>query len=876
MWVYVDAQHDYLNDRVYLLGALVVACRDGVPDPARRRSLVHVTGAPPERLKQEKDLLIGWVQAVLKAVIEMAHAAAQPDGSPAAPVHVVFFNRFEQRLLLEALARNFPPLLQATPPLYDFLTQLAAFDSPIATYLDEEIRELKNFPMTCQSLQSLATYLKFDWSQPHKFRDLFKARLFDYLGKLDIDGDSEWYTRRSRFNSQIPLEHAYAAWGDLPPPDKDKADDFADFRMTTLDLLRQFQARRLEAIEHVARSFSGNPLTRKTPFVLPNLAAFDDKACDLARALHEFVTIERHVELGEWKRARHAPPERRVLMGETLLVRYREEDQPEEVAEAMRENRRRQQLRQQYEAEFRAAHPGEGVQLTKEQKDECRWSWGQDGLTVRLRLDDSGLDCDLHEALGLSNLRPGESLVLSPRWTVDERLPAAQQKEFTPTPKQVLYASRCDLGQIVATERDKQDRFLAGYAEVMLRASFVNDSVRPFVFSGMDRPLEDGKLYALDPCPDSWYGYWCKLVVDMLCRDEPNTLYRRLAEPPQRPTDTPSPGLPGQKKFLAGLDAFHQADLLYRFEEAKREFIGKHGTDPILMVQGPPGTGKSFATAFAVFARLQGAMAAGRDCRVLLSCKTHAATDVLLKKVVEVQQELERLRRADPPLFHKHFDGYLLELPLYRVTPRQPPPDGVISLEKGVRGNADTIQGQRWCMVAATPGGVYRLLKDRWPQQLSGHYFCDVLVLDEASQMNLPEAMLAALPLAPEGQLIVVGDHRQMPPIVKHDWGAEPRRTFRQYQVYESLFDTLRERKPPMIKFAESFRLHAAVAEFLRQEVYRHDGIPYFSRRKDVLPAVAMRDPMVAAVLRPEYPLVVVVHDEVASQIHNPFEQQLI
>jgi superfamily I DNA and/or RNA helicase len=77
---------------------------------------------------------------------------------------------------------------------------------------------------------------------------------------------------------------------------------------------------------------------------------------------------------------------------------------------------------------------------------------------------------------------------------------------------------------------------------------------------------------------------------------------------------------------------------------------------------------------------------------------------------------------------------------------------------------------------------------------------CDLLVLDEASQMNLPEALMAALALKPEGQLIVVGDHRQMPPIVKHDWDTETRRNFRQYQVYASLFDTLRLQQPPMIQ----------------------------------------------------------------------------
>ena len=65
------------------------------------------------------------------------------------------------------------------------------------------------------------------------------------------------------------------------------------------------------------------------------------------------------------------------------------------------------------------------------------------------------------------------------------------------------------------------------------------------------------------------------------------------------------------------------------------------------------------------------------------------------------------------------------------------------------------------------------------------------------------------------------------PPIVRHDWDAETRRTFRQYQVYLKLFDSLLAQAPPppVIRFAESFRLHAAMAKFLRREVYRQDGI---------------------------------------------------
>ena len=95
--------------------------------------------------------------------------------------------------------------------------------------------------------------------------------------------------------------------------------------------------------------------------MLPDLARYEDKAHDLAHALHEFVTIERLVTLDDWKATRHAPPERRVLMGEALLVRYCEADQEPGVAEQNRENERRRQKREELAAAFRAANPGQAV-----------------------------------------------------------------------------------------------------------------------------------------------------------------------------------------------------------------------------------------------------------------------------------------------------------------------------------------------------------------------------------------------------------------------------------------------------------------------------------------------------------------------------------
>lgn len=848
----------------------------GEEGAAARRSVVQIAGGPPDSPAVERELLVGWTRDLLKAVVEVAQGGEADGDKKSAPVHVVFFDRGEQRVLLEALARNFPPILDHTPPLYDFLTQLAAFDSPIASHLNEEVREQKNYPMTCQSLQSVATYLKFDWNVPEKFREVFRARLFDYLGKLDVDGQSEWYTRRSRFSSSIPLEYAYAAWGVLPPPRPSAGDEFADYRGATRDQLLAFQARRLEAVEYIAGKLNGNPNTTKTPFVLPDIARFDDKARSLAQALDEFVTIERLVALADWKATRHAPPERRVLMGECLLGRYVEADQALGVADQNRENERRRRLREEYVAEFKTKNPGKAVRLPRDQSAACKWS--PEGLRVRLRLETAGVGCDLHEVLGLTDLREGTRVVLYPRWAVDERLPQADRTPFVPTPKQMLYGNRADIVR-VEVERDAGGRATAGYVELELVESFGGEWSRGFVFPAINRTLEEGGLYTLDECPNDWYGYFCSQVVEGLGGGQPNTLYRRLvAFPPAGDVA----GRPGQERFLAGLDAFHAAGQLHGFEPGKRDYIGGHGTTPVLLVQGPPGTGKSYSTAFAVFARLQAAMQESRPLRAFASCKTHAATDVLVENVRDVRALLAKLREADPSLFDRFFDARLLEVPIYRVAPNNPPPDGVIPLVKdNDKGkdedyNADLILEREWAVVGTTPGGVYGMLKAKWPKNLFGHDLCDLLVLDEASQMNLPEACMAALALKPDAPLVVVGDHRQMPPIVKHDWEAEARRTFRESAAYASLFETLLGHRPPVIRFEESFRLHGAMAEFLRQEVYRHDGIPYHSRRRDVLPAHPIDDPFVAAVLRPDYPLVVVTHGETDSQLRNPFEQSLV
>ncbi|MBA2519063.1 MAG: PD-(D/E)XK nuclease family protein [Chloroflexia bacterium] len=888
--IYIDAQHDFLHDRLAMAGALVVASEHGRERPHRRRVVIELAAGPPVSPERERELLVGWIERTLRAVVELA--APDDEGRPRAPIHLIFYERYDQRVLMDALGRHAGSVLAATP-LYDFMTQMAAYDSPVATFLAEEIRELRNYPMVSQSLQAVAKWLRFDWRQGTDYWSLFKERMFDYWGKLDdpepAAAPSAWYTNRARFSSQIPLEYAYAAWGEIEPPAPGERDLYAPYRGITPDLLIGFQQRRLEAMEWVAKDFKGNKDTAKGSFDLPDLAAFEDNARGLADALQEFLTIERLVSLNQWKQIRLQPPERRMLSGDTLVGRYLDSDQAPAVAAQNRENELLRQRREKLRAAWRAEYPdAKQVRLPKDQRQESNWS--QAGLRVWLRLDLTGVDTDLDQVLSLTKLRDGDTVVLNPRWSVDGRLPPAEQVKLQTTSRQMLYRSQ--QARIVGTrvERDTSDRAVAGFVQIELMDE------RPggqdgFVFRRAPQPLADGASYTLDDDPNDWSGSHQRGLIAALQAGGRHTLFDRLRGAPDLPEGAtwPPAATAGQQRFASGLAALHTAGALHDFSPQVDRYIGEHGAAPVLLIQGPPGTGKSYSTAFALFARLQGAMAAGLDRRIFVCCNTHSATDVLLENIARVRAMLADFQVQCPALFVEYFDARLLDVPLFRVQPKGEMPDGIIALQEktakpaGQRQIADEILEPRWGVAAATPGGIRRAIVDRWgTKELLGHAFIDCLVLDEASRLSLPEAMMAALPLKPDGQLIVVGDHRQMPPIVQHDWANERRRSFRDYQTYESLFDTLRDRglpgQPvyPMIQLDESFRLHAEMAEFLRREVYSRDGIAFYSRRDEVLPRFAGVSDFVAAVLAPEHPLIVVVHDERRSQQRNHFEQRLI
>ena len=865
--IYLDAGLDFVNDRATYLAARFVAYRDGVP--VSERSLVQLASRPPDSALVERELIRQFFGQAQEIAAEMANDAEYIDENGviefAAPIHVTFFDRATQRIWLDALGRHFETLI-ACAPVFDFLKQLPSGDSFVVSTLDSEARQLKNFPLLSPSLQILARYLKFDWGETMQ---RFRRGLFDDGSTLD--DETTWYTARSRFTSQIPLEYLYGAWGALPVP-TGRDEPFRGFRDVTTADLTGFCEQRLEAIAHIASKFRGNTKTTIRPYELDELLDFKVKEPSFVDALQTFLQMERLAELGAWKAARHAPPERRMLSGDSLVVRYVEADQTPEVRAQNATNRELLQKRADYKEEHRKTSD-KRVSYPPEMSSKLI----DFGIAVKLRIETTGCDCSLHDALGQSTFREGDFVWLHERQTFDSRVPEAERIFFHPTVRQLLIFSKN-----AKITRNPWIENGVGWIEVQPDSQMGGDG-HNFTFGGDNCAFGDGETYSLDPNPNDWSGSMCFKQHEKIAEGEPNFVYDLLSGNVGAP-DWPGVAAAGQARFLQGLKELGES--VFVFEKSKEDYIGAHGGAPLLLVQGPPGTGKTYATAFALLARVQGAMAAGIPWRGLICAHTHNAVNVALKDVHEAQEKLRLVRSEQPELFAQFFDARLLELPLFRLQGTSTDfaeQDYLVPLwsekKEAESYNSEWIwprealMGSDYCIAGAVPMGVRKVWQADKKQE--ARYF-NALIVDEASQMNQPLACLAAVAHAQDSTLIVVGDPRQMPPITRHEWESESHRVFEGQAAFESLYAAIEMRDPVKIAFAESFRLHARMAQFLREAIYQQDGIAYHSNKTTVLPASSHADAFSAAVLAPDHPIVLIIHDEAASILENASENSIL
>ena len=175
------------------------------------------------------------------------------------------------------------------------------------------------------------------------------------------------------------------------------------------------------------------------------------------------------------------------------------------------------------------------------------------------------------------------------------------------------------------------------------------------------------------------------------------------------------------------------------------------------------------------------------------------------------------------------------------------------------RASADRRGHTRWAVSASQRGAARG-------KQLDAYF--DLVVVDEASQMNLAEAVTAAAFLRDDGQFIAVGDHRQMPPIVQHTWDQASRR------------DLARARPSPCLRTSWNSASHARpwMNRFASRPKSQTFSAPCLCAGRHCLSfpepsAVTCRpglDGWLRHALAPEHPIILIEHNDDSSQQAMP------
>ncbi len=879
--VYLFVERDYMLDVISIISARVDCTRYKGEPLAISNVIASLPDDRKECLDEEKKLLEAFFQDLTQAITKIAIEVGSPHE---APIHLYFFSRSERDILMEAVRRQ--PTLLSAMAIRDLLGLRQAIDQPMFSVLQDEVVHRKALKFHSTGLLPILEQSSFfenkAWSATRKdgstvdLRLVFRDGLFNYSlpYKRNPDGSINfledgyghkdgYYPARARFGNQIPIEYLWAAKGRLDNYttkvllEKHKWCDYVQkTRRITDEELNLMGLKLCMALEHIERSLTiRNRRLGKKPIPVPTIATFSLGTSTLERGCREFLDLEYFSKRQEMYQHYALLPYQRVASGRSLIF--------------------------------------ECTCITESEKD----------FVVRGKLVYEGIGLPKADCVANACRVKGGDGSSSGDWMVVTELRRNEQGQFEESQKRS------------PSEVEKSARAIVENVDVRKGELVINVVSWP---SGKGRKysawhnlpttdpektknkymqiFEVGRIYILDELADDIISDRAAKCLDYAGN---NVLYGLLAG------------------FLAGKSeaSLHKAldrDTalpFFRWVEGRRfspkaeqqRFIERvFGKEQIVMLQGPPGTGKTETLQLAVLAHVAAHRANGR-CRVLMVAPTHKAIQEFVSKLARCWQE-----------YCKEGGKDLKDLHIYRVlsssTSSAKPIDGVTYVnynedEATVQELTDSLMNQATLTPAAsgsdplilcvTPPGLYGLMKkigDSEPPW--GEGFFDLLVVDEASTMRLPELILSGSFLTKGSQILVAGDHRQLPPIQAHNWEKEDRRTLEEMASFLSAMDFLRLLRQedlgierisckhpadiPAERLCESHRCHSVVAEFLREWVYEKDKIDFRSDQKHKLATLKPKTDGLGVVLEPENVFVLIVHDEAESFQSNLVEASIV
>jgi hypothetical protein len=314
----------------------------------------------------------------------------------------------------------------------------------------------------------------------------------------------------------------------------------------------------------------------------------------------------------------------------------------------------------------------------------------------------------------------------------------------------------------------------------------------------------------------------------------------------------------------------------------QRDAIARAVTRRLALWWGPPGTGKSRTAQAYLTAISIHAVAQNRSLRIAVTGFTWVAIDNVARRLPELlaiegladQVHLARLCSNET---YGGVDPLLAD----RITPMDDAFDERrIELERRLN-EADGVT-----IVASTVDQLFKLGE---PARCASLF--DVVLIDEASQMDVAHAIVGLSKLAADARVVVVGDDKQMAPIhpVEAPEGLEHLLGsvydfFRHYRRHEGPAHAI---EPVMLN--RSFRSNREIVAFVREAGYGEDleaaaanaGLRIVTERpleiepREEWPALLPFSASYERILAPEDPLVAIVHNDRFSSQRNDAEADL-
>jgi CRISPR/Cas system-associated exonuclease Cas4 (RecB family) len=332
-------------------------------------------------------------------------------------------------------------------------------------------------------------------------------------------------------------------------------------------------------------------------------------------------------------------------------------------------------------------------------------------------------------------------------------------------------------------------------------------------------------------------------------------------ERPELPPVKESPSLVERVKKV--LEALGRIDVL---NEAQQRAILEGFRHRIQVLQGPPGTGKTQTTAVAVLLWAQFLLPEGGILGV--AAATHTAVDTLLERVQalkdKVREAFESVGEEWRPL-----DYWCLE-------PKRKE-EGKPCQEAEKRKKKEEER-------KATPPSLL-LLFGTTNGLLKANSSLKLLVVDEASMMPFPHFLALASLLfreSEEGRILLTGDHRQLAPVIQHQWEEEDRPGVQRYLPYLSAFEAMLRLREAMkapqgvVAYSVLDYTHRLPQEvrLLIQPLYHRDGVEL--RGREAQKGMSLPKNIWEAVWEGEEGVYLFVHGERESRKRNPLEAEVI